>query len=42
MTKLCLICGAVFDGETCPKCGEGSFESVAVASQPKEEKRGKR
>jgi predicted nucleic acid-binding Zn-ribbon protein len=31
MTKLCLVCGTVFDGGTCPKCGEGSFEPVAPA-----------
>ena len=31
MNKLCLVCGAVFDGKTCPKCGEGSFEIVAPA-----------
>jgi predicted nucleic acid-binding Zn-ribbon protein len=29
MSKLCLVCGAVFEGNTCPKCGEGSFERIA-------------
>jgi len=48
MTKLCLVCGTVFDGNTCPKCGEGSFEVVAPAvvkpepAKPEPERRGRK